>query len=106
MHIIFVNVSSRNVFDKSPIICGRTGKTNEEFRFLGQVAALALFADEALSRSYKRMLRDNVHFLPVVFDIAARVVQYLGPLGFSAMHVCLPAAPRGGGRALAVRTEI
>lgn len=33
------------------------------------------------------MLRDNIHFVPIVFEIAARVVQFLGPFKFSALHV-------------------
>mmetsp|Transcript_4693 Transcript_4693/g.8826 ORF Transcript_4693/g.8826 Transcript_4693/m.8826 type:complete len:544 (+) Transcript_4693:89-1720(+) len=59
----------------------------EEFRYLCQVNTIVAFADEALSRSYKRMLRDNVHYQRIVFDIAARVIQKLGPFKYSALHV-------------------
>lgn len=60
---------------------------HDDFRYLVQVNTIAAFADEALSRSYKRMLRDNVHYQSIVFDVAARVIQYLGPFDYAALHI-------------------
>lgn len=68
---------------------------NENARYLGQVAAFAAFSDEALSRSYKRMLKDHVHFHQVVFDKAALILDRLRTLSqgaasrfnFVALHV-------------------
>eukprot|EP00510_Aplanochytrium_minuta_P003748 CAMPEP_0184007012 /NCGR_PEP_ID=MMETSP0954-20121128/1063_1 /TAXON_ID=627963 /ORGANISM="Aplanochytrium sp, Strain PBS07" /LENGTH=500 /DNA_ID=CAMNT_0026285727 /DNA_START=168 /DNA_END=1670 /DNA_ORIENTATION=- len=62
-------------------------KNNLNARFLVQVNTFAAFADEALSRSYKRMLRDHVHYVKAVFDIAARVIKVLGPWKYSSLHV-------------------
>jgi len=72
---------------QKPILSFPSCKTNEEYRYLVQVSTIAAFADEALSRSYKRMLRDHVHYRKEVFDIAARVIRELGPFKFSALHV-------------------
>mmetsp|Transcript_22975 Transcript_22975/g.50057 ORF Transcript_22975/g.50057 Transcript_22975/m.50057 type:complete len:521 (-) Transcript_22975:1446-3008(-) len=77
---------TQEIVDK-PTIMLPSCKNNEGFRYLGQMAAIAAFADEALSRSYKRMLRDNVHFRTIVFDVAARVIQFLGPFQYSSLHV-------------------
>lgn len=33
------------------------------------------------------MLRDHVHYTHVVFDIAARVIQFLKPFKYSSLHV-------------------
>ena len=62
-------------------------KDNDQFRYLGQVASMIAFSNEALSRSYKRMLRDHVHFPPIVFEIAAKVIAFLGLHGYSGLHV-------------------
>ncbi|GBG34300.1 Hypothetical Protein FCC1311_105232 [Hondaea fermentalgiana] len=71
----------------APLISFPSCRNNEDFRFLVQVNTFAAFADEALSRSYKRMLRDHVHYRSIVFDIAARVIRELGPFRFAALHV-------------------
>jgi len=75
-----------SIADK-PLIVFPSCKDNNDFRFLVQVNTIAAFADEALSRSYKRMLRDNVHYRSIVFDIAARVIQFMGPFNFAAFHI-------------------
>mmetsp|Transcript_4025 Transcript_4025/g.8643 ORF Transcript_4025/g.8643 Transcript_4025/m.8643 type:complete len:537 (+) Transcript_4025:1606-3216(+) len=71
----------------APIVSFPSCKDNGDFRYLVQVNTFAAFADEALSRSYKRMLRDNIHYRALVFDIAARVIRELGPFKFSALHI-------------------
>lgn len=71
----------------APALSFPSCKDNEAFRYLVQVNSIAAFADEALSRSYKRMLRDNVHYRALVFDVAARVIQFLGPFNYAAFHI-------------------
>jgi len=71
----------------SPAIVFPSCLDNDNFRYLVQVNTIAAFADEALSRSYKRMLRDHVHYPRIVFDIAARVVEFLGPFQYASLHV-------------------
>lgn len=58
-----------------------------EWRYLGQVAAIAAYDDPELARSMKRMLRDHVHYIPMVFEIASKVVSVLGMWNFSSIHV-------------------
>ncbi|KAH9260573.1 hypothetical protein BASA81_001040 [Batrachochytrium salamandrivorans] len=56
-------------------------------RYLGQMACYGAFQDEQLGKAFKRTLRDHVHFPPIVFEIAARVVNFLGLFQYTALHV-------------------
>lgn len=59
----------------------------DDMRYLGQMAAYGAFQDEILAKAFKRTLRDHVHFPPIVFEVAARVVKFLGLFEYSSMHV-------------------
>jgi hypothetical protein len=57
------------------------------YRYLGQVAAAAVFSDPEMDVSMKHMLRDGVHFRSVIFEIASRVVAFMGAFEYSSLHV-------------------
>lgn len=67
--------------------CAKGDWDRDNMRFLGQMAKYGAFADPTLGRAFKRTLRDHVHFPEIVFEIAARVVHYLGLFKYSALHV-------------------
>jgi len=57
------------------------------WRYLGQVANMIFFDDPEKDKDLKRMLRDHVHYLPEVFEIAAEVVSKIGLFNYAAYHV-------------------
>jgi hypothetical protein len=59
----------------------------DNMRFLGQMASMVAFEEAQMAKSFKRVLRDHVHFPDVVFEIAARVVRVMGLFKFTALHV-------------------
>ena len=58
------------------------------WRFLGQIASWALFAQQAQDKVFKGFFRDGVHYVPEVYEVAAQIVAKLGGFGaFSSAHV-------------------
>ena len=60
---------------------------HQDYRYLGQIAALGAFSSAAQASVYKRFLKDRVHYHPRITTIAAKVVAHLGLFGYAAMHV-------------------
>lgn len=46
-----------------------------------------MWADRDLDISMKQMLKDHVHYVPLVFEAAARVIAYLGIFQYSSFHI-------------------
>lgn len=69
-----------------PSCIGDQGSTLQ-WRYLHQVGSFVAFADVAKEIQFHRMLRNHVHLLPVVFEIAAKVVADLGAFKYVALHV-------------------
>jgi hypothetical protein len=61
--------------------------SEKNHRYLGQVASLWVFEKTEWEKQLFRALRDGVHYKEEVFDVAARVVAFLGFEGYAAMHV-------------------
>eukprot|EP00924_Labyrinthula_sp_SR-Ha-C_P002655 augustus_masked-scaffold_13-processed-gene-3.3-mRNA-1 protein AED:0.02 eAED:0.03 QI:0/-1/0/1/-1/1/1/0/394 len=75
---------------QSNLIVFPSCKNNENARYLGQVAAFAAFSDEHLERSYKLILRDNIHYSREVFELAAKIIflsKSLDLFTYSSMHL-------------------
>lgn len=69
-------------------VTGRGRDNNhDKYRYLGQVASTVFFADPARQKSFVTFFRDHIHYLPIVFEIAAKVIAYLGMFNYSAMHI-------------------
>jgi len=58
-----------------------------QWRYLGQVARYVFFDDPEKDKNLKRMLRDHVHFIPHIFDVAAHVISKLGLFQYAAYHI-------------------
>jgi len=69
-----------------PSCRGEEGST-EDWRYLSQVGSFLAFAEQHMENRFHRMLRNNVHLLPEVFEVAAKVVTELGAFQFVALHV-------------------
>ena len=63
--------------------------SSNNWRWLGQVALYILDADSAgqPSVSLLRLLRDHVHYVDRVWELAARAVASLGAFEYNAMHI-------------------
>ena len=62
-------------------------KHHEEWRYLGQIAALAAFSTAQQEDAYRRFLRERVHYQPKILRIASRVIAFLGLFNYVSMHV-------------------
>jgi len=58
-----------------------------QWRYLGQVARYVFFDDPEKDKDLKRMLRDHVHFIPHIFDVAGHVIAKLGLFKYAAYHI-------------------
>lgn len=67
--------------------CQKGNWNQDHMRYLGQMAKFGAFSDPMLGRSFKRTLRDHVHFPSVVFEVASYVVHQLGLFQFTSLHV-------------------
>lgn len=67
--------------------CNKPGGMKDKFRFLGQVAGTVLFADQDLEKDYKSFLRHHVHFRPLIFKLASRIIAKMGMFQYSAYHI-------------------
>eukprot|EP00494_Astrolonche_serrata_P034102 UN34371 len=67
--------------------CNIGGHKKDNYRYLGQVAASVLFADKETELDFKRFLRDNVHFRPLVFEIASKIIARMGMFAYSSFHI-------------------
>merc|ERR1719499_983820 len=67
--------------------CLNDDSQSSTWRYLGQVANFVFFDDPAKDRDLKRMLRDHVHYLPEVFEVAAEVISKIGMFQYAAYHV-------------------
>jgi hypothetical protein len=57
------------------------------YRFLGQIAAIAAFAEPEPRKVLFELVRDRIHYLPKTFEVAAKVVAHLGMFGYSSLHI-------------------
>eukprot|EP00494_Astrolonche_serrata_P028308 UN28574 len=60
---------------------------NQGTRYLGQVANWIIHAEETKKLQQYVLIRDNMHYIPLVFDIAARVIAFLGLFEYSSFHI-------------------
>jgi hypothetical protein len=66
---------------------GNSLNGGKNYRFLGQIAALAAFANPETRTVLMQMVRDRIHYLPKTFEVAAKVVAHLGMFGYSSLHI-------------------
>ena len=57
------------------------------YRSLGQIATTIAFNDWQDELWLKRFLKYAVHYVPQVFDIAARVIDVMGAGAYSSIHI-------------------
>eukprot|EP00467_Chlorarachnion_reptans_P004168 CAMPEP_0114508506 /NCGR_PEP_ID=MMETSP0109-20121206/12646_1 /TAXON_ID=29199 /ORGANISM="Chlorarachnion reptans, Strain CCCM449" /LENGTH=501 /DNA_ID=CAMNT_0001687463 /DNA_START=171 /DNA_END=1676 /DNA_ORIENTATION=- len=67
--------------------CMKDEGSTQEWRYLAQVGSFVAFSTLRDEVQFHRMLRNHVHLLPSVFEIAARVVADLGAFNYVAAHV-------------------
>mmetsp|Transcript_4557 Transcript_4557/g.8169 ORF Transcript_4557/g.8169 Transcript_4557/m.8169 type:complete len:517 (-) Transcript_4557:143-1693(-) len=67
--------------------CQQDQGSTQDWRYLIQVGSFVQFAEQKDEVNFHRMLRNHVHLLPSVFEIAAHVVADIGAFNFVALHV-------------------
>jgi len=64
-----------------------TGGQGGTDRFLGQIASFVAVSTRAQRQMYNAAMRDGLHFVPVVFEIASKVISRLGLFRYSSLHI-------------------
>lgn len=57
------------------------------YRQLGQVSAAVAFDNRAGEGKLRDLLKNGVHYVPEVFEIAARVIELMGLFEYAALHI-------------------
>jgi len=57
------------------------------YRYLGQIANWVQYADRGKQLEQFRLVRDSMHYVERVFEIAAKVIAFLGLFEYSSFHI-------------------
>jgi len=82
----FLKVDYVNEAQKATIL-HLPGGGQKQVRFLGQIASFVVVSTRTQRQMYNAALRDGLHFVPIVYEIAAKVISWLGLFRYSSLHV-------------------
>jgi hypothetical protein len=58
-----------------------------QVRFLGQITGEIFFANREKELAFREFFLNNVHYAPIIFEVAARIIASLGLFQYSAYHI-------------------
>merc|ERR1719320_175553 len=78
--------SCYNTSDPNPVWAHYIFSTRD-WRYIAQMAGVAWFSRKTMMLDYRRKIRDHIHFISKVYELAALAIGYLGLFNYSSLHI-------------------
>merc|ERR1719320_532873 len=78
--------SCYNTSDPNPVWSHYISST-KDWRYIAQMAYVAWFSEKAMLLEFRRNLRDRIHFIFKVYELAALAIGYLRLFSYASLHV-------------------